>query len=136
VRQVGGTLNLNTVTESLCLVCLLGQRGGEKKTTVLSLSLSNQRHLTLIFHASRVALHREELFGGPFSKDLPPELLGTFDVGGSEQRRDDALAAVRFPSPKTIEKAKSTCTRHLFLWPHFIIRQLEMPFFDPGSKTK
>jgi hypothetical protein len=78
---------------------------------------------------SCVALHREELFGGAFSKDLPPTLLGPFDIGGSEQRRDDALAAVRFRSPKIYLYKTS-----FFLWPHFITRQLENAVSTGGSR--
>lgn len=71
----------------------------------------------------------EELFEGAFSKDLPPTLLGPFDIGGSEQRRDDALAAVRFRSPKIYLYKTS-----FFLWPHFITRQLENAVSTGGSR--
>ena len=43
----------------------------------------------------------------PTTKKRPPSnAAGPFDIGGSVQRRDDALAAVRFRSPKISREMK------------------------------
>lgn len=60
--------------------------------------------------------------------DLPPTLLGPLTSGGRCKDATTRSLLCDFDRRKYyLEKWKSTCTRHLFLWPHFIIRQLEMP---------
>lgn len=65
----GWSYKPKSVTESLslfhCLVCFFRtkKKKDNSSTSISRFSLSNQRHLTLIFHASRVALHREEYLG-------------------------------------------------------------------------
>lgn len=83
----------------------------------------------------QVALHCIGRNTWAFLRRPPSNGAGPFDIGGSEKktRRRTRCCAISIAATSRRKKTKIfACTRHLFLWPHFIICQLKF-CSDPAS---